>query len=254
MIRDEEGDDYVSTNKTVLVIDDQKSFREAVAFEFEMLGFSPIVAENGEDGLEKYKQNKVDIVISDIRMPGWDGRRLLNEIRKISKTSPPFVFMTGFADLKYYEAFHEGADAFLGKPINPDILVKVVETLSAPLGSRWNHKPEEESSGEIDLDVKKSSSVQIGRLGLFVPSSVDEKILDFKIGSLINLQIVCALDDINKISGVGRVLWVRPGDYEGLEPGIGLQFEYLNDECLQQIVSYIEKHDAVETIPKGEKA
>lgn len=53
-----------------------------------------------------------------------DGRWFLTELRKIQKSSPPFIFMTGFADLSIQDAYALGADSSLGKPLNPEKLEK----------------------------------------------------------------------------------------------------------------------------------
>lgn len=96
------------TEKTVLVVDDQKMFRDAVAFEMDSMGFHVDVAEDGEQGLKKATATPYSIILSDIRMPNWDGGRFLSELRKIAPDSPPFIFMTGFADLTPQDAFDIG--------------------------------------------------------------------------------------------------------------------------------------------------
>ena len=72
-----------SEKKRVLVVDDQQTFRDTIAFEFDLLGLEPVPACDGKDALEKFKGGDFDLVVSDIRMPNRTGVDLLEDIRKI---------------------------------------------------------------------------------------------------------------------------------------------------------------------------
>ena len=55
---------------TILVVDDEPDLGELVAFEFELVGANVLSASNGKGALELVQNNSIDVVVSDIRMPG----------------------------------------------------------------------------------------------------------------------------------------------------------------------------------------
>ena len=125
--------DAVKKKPVVLVVDDQKTFLDAVVDELNFLDFETVSAQDGQEGFELSNKTKFDLIISDIRMPNKDGKWFLTELRKNQKTSPPFVFMTGFADLSLQDAYAMGVDGFLGKPLNPKKLDSLLEKLIHPI-------------------------------------------------------------------------------------------------------------------------
>ena len=77
----------------VLMVDDEKRFRETTRKILEKKGFDVILAENGEQAMEKLEQQP-DVVVLDIKMPGMDGHETLNRIKKI-KPNLPVIMLTG---------------------------------------------------------------------------------------------------------------------------------------------------------------
>lgn len=109
-----------STKYTFLVVDDEELMRYLVVSYLSKLGHSCFTATDGVDALEKMKKNKIDAVITDIRMDNMDGMTLINQI---SKTYPevPIMVMTAF-DKEYSEgtAISIGAREFIKKPFSLD--------------------------------------------------------------------------------------------------------------------------------------
>lgn len=244
---------------TVLVVDDQPLLREAVAFEFEMLGCETLQAENGEKGLEVFKQNKVDVIISDIRMPIWDGTRFLEELRKISPNQPPFIFMTGYADLQPSQAYQRGADAFLGKPIYPDSLYEVLRRITAPLDLRWKKKPDAVPPITIKADFSALKSeplnhhFQLGRGGFFIAAQHVTSIphvQDLRVGFDLAFAPATSLPPLQ---GVGYIRWVRGSGYEGFIQGYGIEFEYLEPASYKALLTLIKSSSLLAFIPEGKK-
>ena len=71
----------------VLMVDDEKRFRDTTKKILMKKGFETILAENGEEALEKIKQDP-DVVILDIKMPGMDGHEALAKIKKLRPALP----------------------------------------------------------------------------------------------------------------------------------------------------------------------
>ncbi|MGO8990904.1 MAG: response regulator [bacterium] len=109
-----------SAKYSILVVDDEELMRYLVVSYLSKLGHSCLTAVDGEDALDKIKKNKIDAVITDIRLPNMDGMTLTQEI---SRQYPglPIMIMTAF-DEEYSEGtvISAGAREFLRKPFTLD--------------------------------------------------------------------------------------------------------------------------------------
>ncbi len=110
----------------ILVVEDDSDLRESLCDILSLYGAQVFSASNGKSGLELFKLNSVDLVLSDVRMPDGDGVFLLERIREISSAHPPFFFLTGFSDLTEQVAFQKGAQAMFQKPCDTFNLVEVI--------------------------------------------------------------------------------------------------------------------------------
>ncbi len=111
----------------ILIIDDEKNIREGLAAGLEMDGYNTVVAENGEKGLEYVNKGDIDLVITDLRMPGISGEEVL---QKITSEIPglPVIVLTGHGSIdSAVSAMHSGAYDFLTKPLNLEHLSLVVK-------------------------------------------------------------------------------------------------------------------------------
>ena len=108
------------------MVDDEKRFRDTTQKILSKKGFETILAESGEDALEKMAQNP-DVVILDIKMPGMDGHETLSQIKK---THPdlPVIMLTGHGDKpSARQALVEGAFDYLTKPCDINLLAEKIK-------------------------------------------------------------------------------------------------------------------------------
>jgi DNA-binding response OmpR family regulator len=106
----------------VLLIEDEIRIREMIMDYLENEGFQVAEAENGSEGLEKFKATEFNIIILDVMLPGIDGWTVCKEIRKSSDV--PIIMLT--ARSQEYDklfGFELGADDYLTKPFSPKELV-----------------------------------------------------------------------------------------------------------------------------------
>jgi CheY-like chemotaxis protein len=115
-----ENQEIKPSKYTILVVDDEELMRYLVVSYLSKLGHSCLTAVDGLDALDKIKNNKIDAVITDIKLPNMDGMALTGEI---SRQYPdlPIMIMTAF-DEEYSEgtAISVGAREFLKKPFTLD--------------------------------------------------------------------------------------------------------------------------------------
>ncbi|SLM28018.1 Response regulator receiver protein [Desulfamplus magnetovallimortis] len=110
----------------ILMVDDEKRFRETTKKILVKKGFDTILAESGEDALAKLGDNP-DVVILDIKMPGMDGHETLKQIRK-KRPELPVIMLTGHGDKpSARDALVEGAFDYLGKPCDINLLTEKIK-------------------------------------------------------------------------------------------------------------------------------
>lgn len=110
------------TKHTVLVVDDDHHVLKSLLMLLENFHYNAIGVPNAETALSKLRQSGVDIVLTDIRMPGMNGIELAGRIQDLNPDIPVLV-MTGYAELEVaVDALKRGAFDFIIKPYNPDYL------------------------------------------------------------------------------------------------------------------------------------
>jgi len=101
----------------ILVVDDEEEICEMLSRHFRYLGYGVHTAPDGQTALDKLAQEKIDIVISDIRMPRMSGIELLREIRK-EYPMIHVIMLTGYVTLENALAcMRLGADTCVFKPL-----------------------------------------------------------------------------------------------------------------------------------------
>ncbi len=129
----------------ILVADDDEASRLLLDTLFSAKGYEVVLAEDGEEALEKARLRDVDAIVSDILMPRMDGYRLCMECKKDERLAgAPFIFYTAsYTDPEDRRlAEHMGADRFLLKPMEPDALLAEVESAIAEVAEREPAAPD----------------------------------------------------------------------------------------------------------------
>jgi DNA-binding NtrC family response regulator len=114
--------------KHLLIVDDERGLREAVAEQLTDHGFVVEQAENGEQALDRLAAFAFDILITDLRLPGIDGRRLLDAALERYPDIIAIV-ITGYGTVKdAVDAIKQGASDFIAKPFQFDALLHVLNS------------------------------------------------------------------------------------------------------------------------------
>ena len=115
--------------KTILLVDDEPVWLEAMQMVLKEEGYRPVAATSGEEALKKLQTQKPDLIMTDVRMPAMNGFDLYERIKENPKISSiPIVFMSSIDD--YYAkktAKDLGATGYLTKPTFTEDLKKSVE-------------------------------------------------------------------------------------------------------------------------------
>jgi DNA-binding NtrC family response regulator len=105
----------MSKEKKILLVDDEQDFSQLMMFWLESKGYSVIIAMDGEAAVEVLKKEKVDIVLTDLRMPKMDGVDLIKKIRESDKNMPIIVISAYVDDPKATEAIKYGISGIFCK-------------------------------------------------------------------------------------------------------------------------------------------
>ncbi|HOJ99040.1 MAG: sigma-54 dependent transcriptional regulator [Treponemataceae bacterium] len=111
----------------LLVVDDEKNIREGLAEALHLDGHEVVLAADGDEAYNRFQKGDIDLVITDLRMPGMSGEELL---RRITSESPglPVIVLTGHGTVENaVDAMRNGAYDFLTKPVNLDRLSLLVK-------------------------------------------------------------------------------------------------------------------------------
>lgn len=134
----------------ILVVDDESRMRKLVSDFLSKKDYEVIEAENGEQAVDLFFQNKnISLIILDVMMPKMDGWQVCREIRQYSKV--PIIMLTAKSDEKdELLGFELGVDEYISKPFSPKILVARVEAILR----RANVVEDVLSVGGITLDLE----------------------------------------------------------------------------------------------------
>ena len=116
----------------ILIIDDDSGFRKMVRFMLEREGYDVVEASDGNEGIETYHQEKVDLVITDIFMPEKEGIETIIELRRDNPDIKIIAVSGGgwkgdFDALKIAEAF--GVQKAFEKPFERKEIIKTIKEL-----------------------------------------------------------------------------------------------------------------------------
>ncbi len=114
---------------TILLVDDEAIARENLSIVFENDGYEVTAVANGLEAVAAMERQPADVVVSDLKMDGMDGMELLKVLRK-RWPDTKVIMLTGYATVKTaVDAMRQGADQYLGKPVNLTKLRKYVEEM-----------------------------------------------------------------------------------------------------------------------------
>ncbi len=112
----------------ILIIEDDAAFGQMLQKFLTKKEFEVFLSFNAEEGKKIFTSHSFDLVITDLRLPNYDGIQLLSEIKKINHKIPVIV-MTGYAEVSSaVKAMKKGAYDYISKPFTPEEIVMLINT------------------------------------------------------------------------------------------------------------------------------
>ncbi len=112
------ADKLAFVSRTILVVDDEPSVAKIIQRMIEKEGHKVVLASNGFEALDTFETHNIDLVITDLKMPGMDGVELIKQIRKIDNELE-IIVITGYGTMEIFmQAVRAGANDMILKPID----------------------------------------------------------------------------------------------------------------------------------------
>ena len=119
------------SKQTILVVDDEQDLLDLIEYNLRQEGYEVILAEDGQEGIQKAREHMPDLVLLDIMMPQMDGIEVCDRMREDPDLSHiPIIFLTARSDEKTeIEGLNKGADDYITKPISTNKLVSRIKAV-----------------------------------------------------------------------------------------------------------------------------
>jgi len=132
---------FQGPSRTILVVDDRAENRSVLVNLLTPFGFTVIEAHNGQDGVNKTRELRPDLILMDLVMPVMDGFEATRRIRELTELSEVRIIVASASVFEYHqqESIVSGCNAFIAKPFRTEVLLKL---LQEQLGLIWIYEEE----------------------------------------------------------------------------------------------------------------
>jgi two-component system response regulator RegX3 len=149
------------TKRTILLIEDEEAISEPLAAALAREGFSPVVAETAEKGLELFQSRSPDLVLLDVMLPDGDGRDVLRRIRETSRT--PVVMLTARGEeMDRVLGLELGADDYVTKPFSAAELAARIRAVLRRAGEAAEPGEVVLEAGDVRMNLDTHEATQAG--------------------------------------------------------------------------------------------
>jgi CheY-like chemotaxis protein len=230
---------------TILVVDDEPELREIFAAWLNRKGCTVLIAANGVEALGILEKAKVDVLVSDIRMPVMGGVPLIREIYARKLIIPSIIFVSGFGDIDPREMYGLGVEALMEKPLSRKDLIRALEDSLCERDQLWltpATAPVEQVVDMVLESVEQAAATcqfQLGRGGCCFTSN-----FPLTEGRVIGLSIQFDVDGLS-VMAQGVVRW-----FDRASSQAGVSFLYLNPSCRNWVVAAMREQACRSFVPQ----
>lgn len=213
----------------ILIVDDEPLIQRILSEEFEDAGYEVRKASSGDAAWQILSEQKIDLIVSDMKMPSMSGIQLLQKIQCQLAVPPPMILVSAFSETTIQEAYSEGIQGVFSKPIEFEALTltvrKRLKTMREQCGAEYM---ESTVLPTLHCGLPKlnealcAERLSLGRGGFFL--QMNEKFP--RKGDIIPFSISLGDGDA-LLEGQGVVRWVRSHSEENVRAGVGVEFLYL---------------------------
>jgi len=164
-------------SKKILIIEDEEALASVISSKFKLEGFAVAVEGNGQDGLNKIKAWRPDLILLDIIMPKMNGYEVLENLQKNNNKIPVIIISNSGQAIELEKIKKLGAiDYIIKTQINPkDVVEKVKNILNGQ--AKGNNEPEKKINQEKEEDVSGGAKVLLVEDDLFLRDICQKKLI-----------------------------------------------------------------------------
>ncbi|HEV7909074.1 MAG TPA: response regulator transcription factor [Pseudonocardiaceae bacterium] len=138
----------------VLIVEDEESFADPLAFLLRKEGFTTALAATGQDALEEFDRNGADIVLLDLMLPGMSGTDVCKQLR--SRSAVPVIMVTARdSEIDKVVGLELGADDYITKPYSARELIARIRAVLRRGGEAEELLPQVLEAGPVRMDVER---------------------------------------------------------------------------------------------------
>lgn len=156
---------------TILIIEDEAPIRKLLNITLESKGYKVVEADNGREGARLVASVKPELVLLDLGLPDMDGKEVIQTIREWSQV-PIIVCSVRSDDNEVIKALDLGADDYITKPFNPDILLARIVANLRKSATQEAGEPEL-VNGDIRMDLVRHEVFFKGEKTAFTPKEYE---------------------------------------------------------------------------------
>jgi FixJ family two-component response regulator len=236
-----------SVKPRVLILDDENDLTKMLQQFFHLRNIDAHTFNDPLAALDAIRKLKIDVVVSDIRMPKLNGLNFLKEIRKLHFYEPGVIFISGYPEEYGIETLLDmGAFAFLEKPVDLEKLHRLV----------WEYvfgaKPLAETDSPVTICLGNISlhAMQLGFGGLFLNQAQlnEHPGIRLEPGGKVEIRFKLPQSETTH-RAVCEVVWKRPDSEQ--QPGYGLKFVDLDITSKRDVLELVRTNNILSFIPKS---
>jgi CheY-like chemotaxis protein len=218
----------------ILVVDDEPDLREIFSAWLDHEGCRVFCAANGAEALEVLRTEKVDALVSDIRMPVMDGLSLVRAVYDRRLVIPTIIFVSGYGDVGPREMHGLGVEALMEKPLKRKELLAALDNSLLEIDQHWLTPSTEPMAQSVALeiaslkDAMQSCQFQLGRGGCCFSS---DRLLTEQKTTHLSIRFA---EEGRRLEAQGKVRWFDENTAQ-----TGMSFDYLAPECRDWVMGAI---------------
>jgi CheY-like chemotaxis protein len=230
---------------SILVVDDELELLEIFSAWLGRSGYRVFTAPNGAEALKVLRTQKVDVILSDIRMPVMDGVTLVRNLNQMESPLPKIIFVTGYGNFSRREILAMGVEALLDKPLSRPILLHTIDQSLMQCEDKWLTPSPEPAAQRVALEMEglekatAACAFTLGRGGCCVACD-----LPLKEGMQIDLSVRFAQEGLS-LEAQGTVVWV-----DAEQGKVGIAFDYLHPQCRSWVLARINSQNPRSFVPQ----
>jgi CheY-like chemotaxis protein len=220
---------------SILLVDDEPLLLDLIGAWLQGVAGDVFCAANGVEALPVLAEHRIDLIVSDVRMPVMDGISLIKQVKANEPHPPRVILISGFSDIEAREAYDLGAEAVLGKPFDRDDLIKAAQRSVAERDELWQTPanlatyPVLRRSFASLATAQREHQIAFGRGGFCTATD------DLLVEGPVNIELEFKADRY-VLSGQGVIRWVAHQERQ-----IGIELTYVAAKSRARAVQLTER-------------